>query len=66
MDFKTSAVVSCWLSVAIIASVYMIVFAGSVGDVLFGVFLPVGLLVLVALFVTIYVTSSSNKERTNS
>ena len=63
MDFKTAAVVSCWLSVAIIASVYMIVFAGSVGDVLFGVFLPVGLLVLVALFVTIYVTSSSTKER---
>jgi len=63
MDFKTAAVVSCWLSVAIIASVYMIVFARSVGDVLFGVFLPVGLLVLVALFVTIYVTSSSTKER---
>ncbi len=66
MDFKTAAVVSCWLSVAIIASVYMIVFAGSVGDVLFGVFLPVGLLVLVALFVTIYVTSSSNKEKINT
>ena len=66
MDFKTAAVVSCWLSVAIIASVYMIVFAGSVGDVLFGVFLPVGLLVLVALFVTIYVTSSSTKEKTNT
>jgi len=66
MDFKTAAVVSCWLSVAIIASVYMIVFARSVGDVLFGVFLPVGLLVLVALFVTIYVTSSSTKEKTNT
>ena len=66
MDFKTAAVVSCWLSVAIIASVYMIVFAGSVGDVLFGVFLPVGLLVLVAIFVTVYVTSSSNKEKVNS
>ena len=63
MEFRTAAVVSCWISVAIIASVYMIVFAGSVGDVLFGVFLPVGLLVLVALFVTIYVTSSSTKER---
>ena len=66
MEFRTAAIVSCWLSVAIIASVYMIVFAGSVGDVLFGVFLPVGLLVLVALFVTIYITSSSNKEEINT
>ena len=62
MEFKTAAVVSCWFSVAIIASVYMVVFSGSIGDVLFGVFIPVGLLVLVALFVTIYVTSNSSKE----
>ncbi len=57
MDFKTATVVSCWLAVALIASVYMIVFAGMIGDVLFGVFLPVGLLVFVALIVTIYVSS---------
>jgi hypothetical protein len=58
MEFRTAAVVSCWISVAIIASVYMFVFGNQLGDVLFGVFLPVGLLVLVALIVTIYVTSS--------
>jgi hypothetical protein len=58
MEFRTAAVVSCWISVAIIASVYMFVFGSQIGDVLFGVFLPVGLLVLVALIVTIYVTSS--------
>ena len=58
MEFKTAAVVSCWISVAIIASVYMFVFAKQIGDVLFGVFLPVGLLVLVALIVTIYVSSN--------
>jgi hypothetical protein len=57
MEFRTAAVVSCWISVAIIASVYMFVFGGQIGDVLFGVFLPVGLLVLVALIVTIYVAS---------
>ena len=62
MDFRTAAVVSCWVSVALIASVYMFVFSGSVGDVLFGVFLPVGLLVLVAFIVTIYVLSNSNKS----
>jgi len=57
MEFRSAAVVSCWISVAIIASVYMFVFGGQIGDVLFGVFLPVGLLVLVALIVTIYVAS---------
>jgi len=62
LDYRTAVVVSCWLSVTLIASVYMIMFAGSLGDILFGVFLPVGLLVLVALIVTIYVTSA-HKER---
>jgi hypothetical protein len=63
MEFKTAAVVSCWLSVAIISSVYMFVFASSIGDILFGVFLPVGLLVLVAFVLTIVVTSSSNRDK---
>jgi hypothetical protein len=58
LDYRTAAVVSCWLSVALIASVYMIMFAGRLGDILFGVFLPIGFLVLVALIVTIYVTSA--------
>lgn len=60
MEFKTAAVVSCWVSVAIIASVYMLVFGSSLGDILFGVFLPVGALVFVALIVTIIL--STNKE----
>ncbi len=60
LEFKTAAVVSCWLAVALIAVVYMLVFGNSIGDILFGVFLPVGALVLVALIVTIYV--SSNKK----
>ena len=66
MEFKTAAVVSCWLSVAIISSVYMFVFANSIGDILFGVFLPVGLLVLVAFVLTIYVASSSNQDKPTS
>jgi len=44
----------------------MIVFAGSIGDVLFGVFLPIGLLILVALFVTIYIASNSDNEKVNT
>ncbi len=57
MDYRASIAVSCWLAVAIIASIYMFVFADKVGDILFGVFLPVGLLVLVAIAVTILMTS---------
>lgn len=64
MEFKTAAVVACWLSIAVIASVYMIVFAGSIGDVLFGVFLPVGILVFVAVLLTVYVASVSKPQQT--
>ena len=41
----------------------MIVFAEKLGDVLFGIFVPVGALVLAALIVTIIL--SSNKEEKN-
>ena len=58
MEFRTAAVVSCWLSVALIASVYMIVFGNQLGDILFGLFLPVGALVLAALIVTVYLSSN--------
>ena len=64
MDYRAAIVVSCWLAVAVISSVYMWVFADKVGDVLFGVFLPVGLLVFVALIVTVVIMSKpeSGKE----
>jgi hypothetical protein len=62
MEYKTAAVVSCWLAVALIASVYMLVFGSSVGDILFGVFLPVGTLVLIAFIVTIYLTSNHQEK----
>ncbi len=52
MDSKATIIASCWFSVAIIAAVYMWVFGDKVGDVFFGVFLPVGALVLVAFIVT--------------
>jgi hypothetical protein len=52
MDSKAVIVASCWFSVAFIATVYMWVFADKIGDVLFGVFLPVGALILVAFIVT--------------
>jgi len=64
MEFKTAAVVACWISIAVIASVYMIVFANSIGDVLFGVFLPVGALVFVAVLLTVYVASVSKPQQT--
>ena len=57
MDYRASIVASCWLAVAVISSVYMWLFADKVGDVLFGIFLPVGLLVFAALVVTVVVVS---------
>ncbi len=57
LDYRAQIAASCWIAVAVIASVYMYVFSGKVGDVFFGVFFPVGLLVLVALIVTVVVTS---------
>ena len=60
MEFKTAAVVSCWISIAIIASVYMIIFGSIIGDILFGVFFPIGLLVLAGLIVTLYLASNKS------
>ncbi|MGD6810602.1 MAG: hypothetical protein ACQCN3_12970 [Candidatus Bathyarchaeia archaeon] len=60
MDSKATIVASCWLSVAIIASVYMIMFADKLGDILFGLFMPVGALVLVGLIVTFTVTQKQS------
>lgn len=58
VDSRASIIVSCWFAVAVIASVYMWVFADKIGDVLFGVFLPVGLLVLAAIIVTVAISGS--------
>jgi hypothetical protein len=63
MDCKASIVASCWLAVAVISSVYMWLFADKVGDVLFGVFLPVGLLVFVAFIVTVIVISKTESGK---
>jgi hypothetical protein len=60
VEFRTAAVVSCWISIAIISSVYLIVYGSIIADILFGVFLPIGLLVLVGLIVTIYLASNKS------
>ena len=57
MDYRAAIISSCWLAVAMISSVYMHLFKDQVGDILFEVFLPVGLLVLVALIMTFVVPS---------
>ena len=62
MESRAAIVVSCWFSVAIISVAYMWIFADKVGDVLFGVFLPIGLLILVAIIVTFGITSKSEPE----
>jgi hypothetical protein len=63
MESKAAVIVSCWLAVAVISVAYLWIFADKVGDVLFGVFLPVGLLVLVAILVTFGIMSVSGSEK---
>jgi len=58
MDHRAVIIASCWFAVAIISSVYMWVFGSKLGDIMFGVFLPIGLLVLVAIIVTFQVVPS--------
>jgi hypothetical protein len=63
LDYRSAIAVSCWLAVAVIAVAYMVVFANQIGDVLFGVFLPVGLLILVAVFVTVLLAPKQSQTR---
>jgi hypothetical protein len=62
MEFKSAVVVSCWLSIALISSVYMLVFGRDV-DVMFGVLIPIGFLILIAVIVTLIVLESSKSEK---
>ena len=64
MDYRAAIVSSCWLAVAVISAFYMWLFADKIGDILFGVFLPIGLLVFVAFIVTVIVVSKSDSEKT--
>jgi len=60
MDSKATIIASCWLAIAVIASVYMITFADKLGDIFFGVFMPVGGLVFVGLIVTLVLAQKQN------
>ena len=64
MDSKAIIIASCWFSVAIIAVVYMWVFADKIGDA-FGVLVPVGALVLVAFIVTFGITFGAPSKPEN-
>lgn len=63
MSTKIFAIVSCWASVTIISVVYLLVLGDQLGDILFGVFLPIGILVFLALIVTVLALNSSEKEK---
>ena len=62
MDFKAAIIISCWFTVATISSVYMFVFGNEV-DIMFGVFVPIGMLILLAVIVTFMVLSSAKPEK---
>jgi len=61
MDSKAAIIASCWFAIAIISSVYMIVFGKEI-DIMFGVFMPIGFLILVAVIVTFLVLSTGTEE----
>lgn len=58
---RAVVIASCWFSIAIIASVYMLAFADKLGDILFGVLIPIGFLVLVGVIVTFILAGNSEK-----
>lgn len=62
MEYKATIIVSCWFAVITISAVYMWVFGSKLADIMFGVFIPIGLLILVAIIVTFAVASSSGPE----
>ena len=62
MEYKAAIIVSSWFAVVTISSVYMWVFGSKLADIMFGVFLPIGLLILVAIIITFEVASSSEPE----
>ena len=58
---RAVVIASCWFSLAIIASVYMLAFGDKLGDILFGVLIPIGFLVLVGVIVTFVLAGNSEK-----
>jgi hypothetical protein len=63
MDYRAAIISSTWIAIALIAVVYMWVFADKIGDPLFGVFLPIGLLVLIAVIVTLIVANQKMQSK---
>ena len=62
MDSKAAIIVSCWFAIAMISSVYIIVFGREV-DIMFGVFMPIGFLILIAVLVTFLILSVFETEK---
>ena len=62
MNSRAAIVSSCWLAIAIISSVYMYVFGPDI-DIMFGVFLPIGFLVLIAFVVTFMALSEPDSKK---
>ena len=63
MESKSLIVFGCWMSVTVISVVYMLVFGEIIGDIMFGVFLPIGCLFLFAFLVTIFIVNSDEPKQ---
>ena len=65
MELRATIVLSCWFTVALISSIYMLVFGREV-DIMFGVFMPIGFLILVAIIVSFIALSGSKSEKNHN
>jgi len=66
MESKSLIVFGCWMSVTVISVVYMLVFGEIIGDIMFGVLLPIGCLFLFAFLVTIFIVNSDEPKKINN
>ncbi len=63
MDYKKGMVASVWLSVAAVAIASTVMYVNGFSDVLFGLFLPIGIMVLMATILTVYVLSRPSPKQ---
>lgn len=65
MNYKSTITISYWFAITVLSSVYMFVFGPDI-DILYGVLLPVGFLILIGVILTIAVLESDNSQKNNN
>ena len=61
MDSKASIIISYWIAIAIISSVYIYTFGSDI-DIMYGVLIPIGFLVLIGFVLSYAAISQPTKK----